>query len=77
MRNTEREAEAQAEGEAGSLRGPRYGTRYWDPGTLGSLPEPKGDAQPPSLPQGAPPAGKFQEAQQNKATKHTWFCKTV
>ena len=43
MRDTQREAEAQAEGEAGSLQGARCGL---DPGTTGSQPEPKADAQP-------------------------------
>ena len=37
MRDTEREAETQAKGEAGSI---------WDPRTPGSRPEPKADAQP-------------------------------
>ena len=43
MRDTEREAETQAEGEAGSLWGPDLGL---DPRTPGSLPEPKADTQP-------------------------------
>ena len=43
MKDTEREAETQAEGEAGSLQG-------LDPRTLGSHPEPKADAQPLSHP---------------------------
>ena len=30
MRNTQREAETQAEGEAGSMEGARRGTRFWD-----------------------------------------------
>ena len=30
MRGTEREAETQAEGEAGSMQGARGGTRSWD-----------------------------------------------
>ena len=30
MRDTEREAETQAEGEAGSLQGARCGTQSWD-----------------------------------------------
>ena len=50
MRDTEREAETQAEGEAGSLQGAQCGTRSQD---LGSRPEPKADAQPLSHP-GAP-----------------------
>ena len=41
MRDTE--AETQAEGEAGSPRGPDV---RLDPGTPGSWPEPKADAQP-------------------------------
>ena len=32
MRDTQREVETQAEGEAGSLRGARCGTRSQDPG---------------------------------------------
>ena len=45
MRDTEkeREAETQAEGEAGSLRGSNAGL---DPRTLGSCPELNADAQP-------------------------------
>ena len=43
MRDTKREAETQAEGEAGSMQGPDAGL---DPGTPGSRPEPKADAQP-------------------------------
>ena len=46
-RDTETEAETQAEGEAGSLQGPRCGTQSQDPG---SRPEPKTDAQPLSHP---------------------------
>ena len=42
MRDTEREAEIQAEEEAGSLRGVDAGL---DPRTPGSRPEPKADAQ--------------------------------
>ena len=41
MRDTQREAETQAEGEAGSLQEAHCGT---PPGTLGSRPEPKADA---------------------------------
>ena len=41
-KNSEREAEIQAEGEAGSMREPDVGL---DPGTLGSHPEPKAEAQ--------------------------------
>ena len=43
MRYTEREAETQAEGEAGSLQEPHVGLNS---GTPGSPPEPKADAQP-------------------------------
>ena len=44
MRDTEREAETQAEGEAGSLWGPRCGTHPSTPVSV-SRPEPKADAQ--------------------------------
>ena len=47
MRDPEREAETQAEGEAGSLQEPDAGL---DPRTLGSRPESKADAQPLSHP---------------------------
>ena len=47
MRDTEREAETQAEGEAGSSQGAQCGTRSPDPG---SCPESKADAQPLSHP---------------------------
>ena len=47
MRDTEREAGTQAEGEAGSPQEPDAGL---DPRTPGSHPEPKADAQPLSLP---------------------------
>ena len=40
MRDTQREAETQAEGEAGSLWGARCGTQFQDPGIT---PEPKAD----------------------------------
>ena len=50
MKDTEREAETQAEGEARSLWRADIGL---DPRTLGSRPEPKADAQPLSHP-GAP-----------------------
>ena len=43
MRDAEREAETQAEGEAGSLWGAGRGTRSR---TLGSRPEPQADAHP-------------------------------
>ena len=43
MRDTEREAETQAEGEAGSMQ--QADVRL-DPGTPGSRPGPKADAQP-------------------------------
>ena len=47
MRDTEREAETQAEGEAGSLQEP---DGRLDPRTMGSGPEPKADTQPLRLP---------------------------
>ena len=49
MRNTytHGEAETQAEGEAGSVQGARYGTRSWLPG---SRPGPRADAKPLSHP---------------------------
>ena len=34
MRDTHREAETQAEGEAGSMQGARHGTRSQDPGVM-------------------------------------------
>ena len=34
LRDREREAEPQTEGEAGSLQGARRGTRSWDPGVM-------------------------------------------
>ena len=43
MRDTQKEAETQAEGEAGSLQGAQCKTQSWTPG---SCPEPKADAQP-------------------------------
>ena len=45
--HTHREAETQAEGEAGSCREPHVGL---NPRTPGSRPEPKADAQPLSHP---------------------------
>ena len=47
MRHTERKAETQAEGEAGSPQGARCGTQSPD---SGSCPELKADAQPLSHP---------------------------
>ena len=47
MRDTEREAETRAEGEAGPRGEPDVGL---DPRTPGSCPEPKADAQPLSHP---------------------------
>ena len=47
MRDTRREAETQAEGEAGSMQEPDVGL---DPGTPGSCPGLKGDAQSLSHP---------------------------
>ena len=55
MRDPEREAETQAEGEAGSLRGAQCG------GTLGSRPDPEADAQPLSHPGVPAPRLKFFE----------------
>ena len=43
MRDTEREAETEVEGEAGSLREPDAGLNSRTPG---SQPEPKADTQP-------------------------------
>ena len=51
MKDTLKEAETQAEGEAGSMQEPRCGTQSW---ILGSRPEPKADAQlliHPDIPQ--------------------------
>ena len=42
MRDTEREAETQAEKEAGSMQGAHVG---FDPGSLRSCPEPKAGAK--------------------------------
>ena len=50
MRDTEREAETQAKGEAGSMQGVQCGT---DPRTPGSCPGPMAEAQPLSY-SGAP-----------------------
>ena len=47
LRDTESKAETQAEGEVGSLRRARYGTRSW---ILRSCPELKADTQPLSHP---------------------------
>ena len=47
MRDAEREAETQAEGEAGSLQESNV---ELEPGTLGSCPEPKAATQPLSYP---------------------------
>ena len=47
MRDTEREAETPAEGEAGSMQGAQCGTRSQD---LGSRPERKAGAKPLSHP---------------------------
>ena len=49
MRDTERKAETQSEGEAGSLQGARPDAGL-DPRTLGSCPGLKEDAQPLSHP---------------------------
>ena len=50
MRDREREAETQAEREAGSLQGAQCRTLNEGLNALGSLPEPKADAQPLSHP---------------------------
>ena len=47
MRHTQKEAETQVEGEAGSMQGALCGTRSRTPG---SQPEPKADARPLSCP---------------------------
>ena len=47
MKDTQREAKTQAEGEAGFMQGAQCGTRSWD---SGSRPELKADAQPLSHP---------------------------
>ena len=47
MRDTEKEAETQAEGEAGYMQGARCGTQSQD---LIPLPGPKAGAEPPSPP---------------------------
>ena len=56
--HTEREAETQVEGEAGSMQGARRGIRSWvvgfDPGSPGSRPGPKAGAKPLRHP-GIPP----------------------
>ena len=68
MRDTrEREAETQAEGEAGSPQGAQCGTRSQTPG---SRPEPKADAQPLSHP-GILLSFQFNERLQT--TGQMWF----
>ena len=47
MRDTQREAQTQAEGEAGSMQGARRGTQSWDPRIT---PWAKGSAKPLSHP---------------------------
>ena len=47
MRDTQREAETQAEGEAGSMQEPDVG---FNSGNLGSCPEPKAEASLTELP---------------------------
>ena len=47
MRDTEREAETQTEGEVGSMQGAHVGLNPW---TTGSRHQPKADAQPLSHP---------------------------
>ena len=53
MRDTHREAETQAEGEAGFMQGAQWGTRSQDPGII---PELKANAQPLSHPGARIPA---------------------
>ena len=65
----EREAETEAEGEADSCRGPDMGL---DPGTLGSRPELKADAQPLShavIPQ--PQNSNYENV--SEKTGHLWL----
>ena len=59
MRDTEREAETQAEGEAGSMQGARCGL---DPRTPGPCPEAKAGAQLPSH-RGVPDYNRFKGVQ--------------
>ena len=54
MRDTEKEAETQAEGEAGSLRGPRCGTRSQDPGITPWTEGRCSTAEPPERPRTMP-----------------------
>ena len=50
MRHTEREAETQAEGEAGSLQGAQCGTRFWDPGIVPWAKGGRSTTEPPGVP---------------------------
>ena len=50
MRDTEREAETQAEGEAGSLWGAQCGTRSWDPRIMPGAEGRRSTAEPPRKP---------------------------
>ena len=68
MRDTQREAETQAEEKQAPCREPDAGL---DPRTLGSLPEPKADAQPLSPP-GAPEMIRMISALRRKEIQ-TWF----
>ena len=73
MRDTEREAETQVEGEVGSTQGALCGTRS---GTAGSHPELKADAQPLSHP-GAPKLSAFRAEVKTVAISVTgWFIRS-
>ena len=50
MRDTQGEAETQAEGEAGSMQGPRCGTRSKDPGITTSAEGRCSTTEPPRHP---------------------------
>ena len=65
MRNTEREAEIQAEGEAGSMQGAQCRTGSQD---QGSRPEPKADSHPMSHP------GASDASRSKIAKSRGWLC---
>ena len=65
MRDTEGEAETQAEGEAGSMQEPDVGL---NPGSLGSCPGPKAGAKPLSHP--GIPLGQVFIKGSEKCTNH-------
>ena len=50
MRDTDREAETQVEGEAGSMQGPGCGTRSGTPGSCCELKTKHSTAEPPRRP---------------------------